>query len=125
MCFCFLFFFFLIIRRPPRSTRTDTLFPYTTLFRSPALVALAILPAAVIDRPKGYFPVPALKYLEGPYLDMVRDTLNSKAARERGLFRREYIDMLLQDPKAHITPLRGSKLWQVALLEMWLQTHGV
>src|SRR3546814_4792332 len=30
------FFFFLMIRRPPRSTRTDTLFPYTTLFRSPA-----------------------------------------------------------------------------------------
>src|SRR3546814_18335294 len=37
-------FFFLMIRRPPRSTRTDTLFPYTTLFRSvlvPALLALA------------------------------------------------------------------------------------
>src|SRR3546814_2002095 len=37
--FCFYyqslsFFFFLMIRRPPRSTRTDTLFPYTTLFRS-------------------------------------------------------------------------------------------
>src|SRR3546814_11213199 len=32
---CHLIFFFLIIRRPPRSTRTDTLFPYTTLFRSP------------------------------------------------------------------------------------------
>src|SRR3546814_5404873 len=32
--FCFFFFFFLMIRRPPRSTRTDTLFPYTTLFRS-------------------------------------------------------------------------------------------
>src|SRR3546814_18322910 len=31
VCFCF---FFLMIRRPPRSTRTDTLFPYTTLFRS-------------------------------------------------------------------------------------------
>src|SRR3546814_8837244 len=31
-CMCFLFF--LMIRRPPRSTRTDTLFPYTTLFRS-------------------------------------------------------------------------------------------
>src|SRR3546814_12993872 len=30
----FLAFFFLMIRRPPRSTRTDTLFPYTTLFRS-------------------------------------------------------------------------------------------
>src|SRR3546814_14473884 len=33
--FCYLFFFFLMIRRPPRSTRTDTLFPYTTLVRSP------------------------------------------------------------------------------------------
>src|SRR3546814_17804685 len=34
---CFLFvFFFLMIRRPPRSTRTDTLFPYTTLCRSPS-----------------------------------------------------------------------------------------
>src|SRR3546814_15290976 len=32
--FCFYFFFVLMIRRPPRSTRTDTLFPYTTLFRS-------------------------------------------------------------------------------------------
>src|SRR3546814_1494115 len=34
MCVCECFFFFLMIRRPPRSTRTDTLFPYTTLFRS-------------------------------------------------------------------------------------------
>src|SRR3546814_3134848 len=33
---CVLCVFFLMIRRPPRSTRTDTLFPYTTLFRSPA-----------------------------------------------------------------------------------------
>src|SRR3546814_20311647 len=31
-----MFFFFLMIRRPPRMTRTDTLLPYTTLFRSPA-----------------------------------------------------------------------------------------
>src|SRR3546814_13063011 len=34
--FVFIFVFFLMIRRPPRSTRTDTLFPYTTLFRSDA-----------------------------------------------------------------------------------------
>src|SRR3546814_14456073 len=33
-------FFFLIIRRPPRSTRTDTLFPYTTLFRSVLVLAV-------------------------------------------------------------------------------------
>src|SRR3546814_4713937 len=37
----FYIFFFLMIRRPPRSTRTDTLFPYTTLFRSPTIVELA------------------------------------------------------------------------------------
>src|SRR3546814_6176978 len=40
--YCFFdFFFFLMIRRPPRSTRTDTLFPYTTLFRSifPVIIA--------------------------------------------------------------------------------------
>src|SRR3546814_17550627 len=35
---CSLIFFFLMIRRPPRSTRTDTLFPYTTLFRSPDIL---------------------------------------------------------------------------------------
>src|SRR3546814_17231091 len=36
------FFFFLMIRRPPRSTRTDTLFPYTTLFRSPVGVGVGV-----------------------------------------------------------------------------------
>src|SRR3546814_12459030 len=37
-------FFFLMIRRPPRSTRTDTLFPYTTLFRSCERVCPAKVP---------------------------------------------------------------------------------
>src|SRR3546814_5300428 len=37
-----------MIRRPPRSTRTDTLFPYTTLFRSRIFVALTPLPAALL-----------------------------------------------------------------------------
>src|SRR3546814_8981663 len=36
-------FFFLMIRRPPRSTRTDSLFPYTTLFRSMLVVAFAVM----------------------------------------------------------------------------------
>src|SRR3546814_20859876 len=39
LSFPFFCFFFLMIRRPPRSTRTDTLFPYTTLFRSAEPVA--------------------------------------------------------------------------------------
>ncbi len=88
-------------------------------------VGRQVIPHAVIDRPKGYFPVPALKYLEGPYLEMVRDALTSRAARERGLFRPGYLDALFAGPAEHITPLRGSELWQAALLEMWLQTRGV
>src|SRR3546814_5817366 len=45
-----LFFFFLMIRRPPRSTRTDTLFPYTTLFRSGAVLQLVWHAGAVEQR---------------------------------------------------------------------------
>src|SRR3546814_6740908 len=40
---CWFLFFFLRIRRPPRSTRTDTLFPYTTLFRSDAEYVVRVL----------------------------------------------------------------------------------
>jgi asparagine synthase (glutamine-hydrolysing) len=87
--------------------------------------ARAVIPHEVIDRPKGYFPVPALKYLRGPFLDFVRDVLDQPAARERELFQRNYVETLLQAPEENITPLRGSKLWQVALLEMWLQQHGI
>src|SRR3546814_13241034 len=43
-------FFFLMIRRPPRSTRTDTLFPYTTLFRS-FHALISILKASTPRRP--------------------------------------------------------------------------
>lgn len=87
--------------------------------------ARRVVPSEVIDRKKGYFPVPALKYIEGPYLELVRDALSSRAARQRGLFRQSYLDQLFADPKGHITPLQGSELWQVALLEMWLQAHNL
>ncbi|MGE6739527.1 N-acetylglutaminylglutamine amidotransferase [Allorhizobium pseudoryzae] len=87
--------------------------------------ARLVVPHEVIDRKKGYFPVPQLKYVDGPYLDMVRDALTSQAARERGIFREDYLQQLFTDPTGHITPLQGSELWQVGLLEMWLQTQGV
>lgn len=87
--------------------------------------ARSMLPAEVIDRPKGYFPVPGLKYLQGQTLEWVRDSLTGSNARARGLFNPDYVDRLLQDPAAHITPLRGSRLWQLAVLELWLDTHGV
>jgi asparagine synthase (glutamine-hydrolysing) len=88
-------------------------------------VARRLVPHEVIDRKKGYFPVPALKYLDGPYLELVREALSAPAARQRGLFAPAYLDALFADPTTHITPLRGSELWQVGLLELWLQTHGL
>ncbi len=88
-------------------------------------VARQIIPAAVIDRPKGYFPVPALKYLRGEFLHWITATLTSDTARQRGLFNPDYVQSLLKDPESHITPLRGSKLWQLGLLELWLQTQGI
>jgi asparagine synthase (glutamine-hydrolysing) len=84
-----------------------------------------IIPAEVIDRPKGYFPVPGITHLEGKVLGLVRDALSSDAARERALFRPEYVQSLLADPNGDLTPLRGNKLWQLGLLELWLQDHGV
>jgi asparagine synthase (glutamine-hydrolysing) len=87
--------------------------------------ARAVIPNEVIDRPKGYFPVPALKYLQGEYLDFVKGILNTEPARDRNLFNRDYIDTLLADPESHITPLKGSKLWQTALLEYWCQQHDI
>ncbi len=87
--------------------------------------ARRVIPSEVIDRPKGYFPVPALTHLEGPYLDMVRDALFAPVAKERGLFDTDAVDALLADPNGRLTPLRGNELWQIALLELWLQRNGV
>ena len=60
--------------------------------------ARQVIPAEVIDRPKGYFPVPALTHLEGPYLDLVRDALYAPEAKERGLFRPEAVDVCSPTP---------------------------
>ncbi|OIR17183.1 asparagine synthetase 1 [mine drainage metagenome] len=86
-------------------------------------IARGLIPDAVIDRPKGYFPVPALKYVRGEFLDRMRELLDSEACIRRGLFRRDYVAKLLADPEAHLTRIQGSKLWHLALLEWWLQTN--
>jgi asparagine synthase (glutamine-hydrolysing) len=82
-----------------------------------------IVPDGVIDREKGYFPGPALSHLEERVLGMVRDALSSAAARDRGLFPAEVVEAMLADPNAHRTNLDGSTLWQLGLLELWLQEH--
>ncbi len=88
-------------------------------------IARKLLPHEVIDRPKGYFPVPALTHVSGKVRELTKELLTSDKARSRGLFRAGYVEQLLAQPVAELTPLRGSKLWQLALLEYWLQVHDV
>ncbi len=86
-------------------------------------IARGVIPDAVIDRPKGYFPVPALKYVRGDFLEFMRGILLSDACLKRGLYQRLYVDKLLAEPEAHFTRIQGSKLWHLALLELWLQLN--
>ncbi len=86
-------------------------------------VARGLIPDAVIDRAKGYFPVPALKHVRGEFLEKMREILNSEACIKRGLYRRDYVEKLLTDPEAYLTRIQGSKLWHLALLEWWLQLN--
>ena len=88
-------------------------------------ISRGLIPDAVIDRPKGYFPVPALKYVRGQFLEMMRKILMSDACIQRGLYQRDYVDKLLAQPETpeHFTRINGSKLWHLALLEWWLQVH--
>jgi asparagine synthase (glutamine-hydrolysing) len=83
--------------------------------------ARGVVPDEVIDRTKGYFPVPAIRQLEGPYLERVREALTDPAAKRRGLFRPAAVEAMLAEPNATRTTLGSNALWQLALLEMWLQ----
>ena len=87
------------------------------------VIARGLLPDSVIDRPKGYFPVPALKYIRSEVLEFVQEVLGSSACRERGLFNRLQVERLLQSPEQNHTPILGNKLWHLALLEFWLQRN--
>jgi asparagine synthase (glutamine-hydrolysing) len=87
--------------------------------------ARGVVPDAVIDRPKGYFPVPALSRLRGATLELAREALDGPVGRARGLFRRDHVRQLLDAPEKHLTTLEGSKLWQLTVLELWLQARGL
>lgn len=84
-----------------------------------------MLPKEVVDRPKGYFPVPGLKYLQGSTLELMHDVLTPQRVKERGMFEPAMIRQLLDHPAEHLTPTGASKLWQVGLLEYWLQLQGI
>ncbi|MFF4323418.1 N-acetylglutaminylglutamine amidotransferase [Streptomyces sp. NPDC001568] len=84
-----------------------------------------ILPPEVVDRPKGYFPVPGVRHMAEPVLARVRDALTAPEARRRGVFDQRHVAELLAEPDRHRARRGANTLWQVATLELWLQAHGI
>ncbi|MEU9109287.1 N-acetylglutaminylglutamine amidotransferase [Streptomyces xanthophaeus] len=88
-------------------------------------IGRTVLPREIVDRPKGYFPVPAVRNMAPPVLARVREALTAPEARRRGVFDERFVTELLAEPNRHRTKRGANTLWQVASLEIWLQTHGI
>jgi asparagine synthase (glutamine-hydrolysing) len=86
-------------------------------------ISRGLLPDSVIDRKKGYFPMPALKYIQGEFLEFMSDILLSRACINRGVFDQQYINKIIDTPRDYMTALNGSRLWHLALLEYWFQIN--
>src|SRR3546814_2248343 len=97
-------FFFLMIRRPPRSTRTDTLFPYTTLFRSNGLSSGAH--RRRVEKPRDRRALQS----------SVRDAVDAvPECRCLGLRLAVPLDMLARD--AHAAPLAVERVQRIAMFQ--------
>jgi len=81
------------------------------------------LPDSVVNRSKAYFPMPALKYVRGEFLEFMKEILLSDGAKQRGLYNAAYVEKLLNKPEDYLTRLQGSKLWHLAALELWWQQN--
>src|SRR3546814_7958679 len=125
----FCFFFFLMIRRPPRSTRTDTLFPYTTLFRSAGAACMNLLHAATA---MGF----AGGWLTGwaAYSNRVRDAFGAAPERIAGrseehtselqsLMRISYAVFCLKKKKTQANPHKQNRLQKSSYDKQETQTH--
>jgi asparagine synthase (glutamine-hydrolysing) len=86
-------------------------------------ISRGLLPDKIIDRSKAYFPMPALKFVRGEFLEFMRNILLNDAAKRRALYNPAYVEKLLKDPESYLTRLQGSKLWHLAALELWLQQN--
>jgi len=86
-------------------------------------IARRVLPADVIDRKKGYFPVPQFQSLSGQVLDRVEQALRSPEASSRKLFSPYTVERMLARPNDTMTRVGGNSLWNMATLELWLQRH--
>src|SRR3546814_9818855 len=106
--------FFLMIRRPPRSTRTDTLFPYTTLFRSvagmqqePNLSSWSGASAVLECRARHQRTQQVFGVVDGAAVaaDAVRYLRSEEQTSElQSLMRTSYAVFCLKKKKQHITP---------------------
>src|SRR3546814_12039524 len=104
LCRCILF---LMIRRPPRSTRTDTLFPYTTLFRSDEGAEVKLGDKLAEWDP---YTIPIITEREGVanYVDLIEGTSMREVMDETtGISNRVVIDWK-QQPRGHALKPRGT-----------------
>lgn len=88
-------------------------------------LARELVPPEVVDRPKGYFPVPGVRHLDDSMVALLTAVLTSPEARARGIFQTEHLEGLLADPNGSYGPVGGNTLWQIGLLELWLQLHHI
>jgi len=86
-------------------------------------IARELLPSSVIDRKKGYFPMPALKHIQGDFLEFMSDILTSSTCLNRGVFNQNYVEKVINSPRDYMTALNGSRLWHLALFEFWMQIN--
>jgi asparagine synthase (glutamine-hydrolysing) len=67
-------------------------------------ISRGLLPDSVIDRKKGYFPMPALKYVRGEFLEFMTDILNSTQCINRGLYNQNFVQKVISQPERNHTP---------------------
>ncbi len=85
-------------------------------------VASRLLPPEIVHRRKQGFGVPVGVWFRGTLRETFGDVLGSQRARERGYFRRPFIDRVLQE---HLSGVRDHtmRLWQLVVLELWHQAY--
>jgi asparagine synthase (glutamine-hydrolysing) len=81
-----------------------------------------LLPDSVVDRPKSGMMVPVEAWFSGPLLAEAKARLLDGLAG-RGLFRRDYLERLLEGKLGGLRPRRGVKIWLLITLECWLRSH--
>src|SRR3546814_6466815 len=102
-------FFFLMTRRPPRSTRTDTLFPYTTLFRSGVDVAdgpVGVVAERIDRLDRQQWALERRDHVEADRHDQELQRSEEHTSELQSLMRRSYADFCLKKKKQNNTKTR-------------------